>query len=211
MIGEEKQISRTNARFELLSICLNHAIWLLGYAEFTITHLDGGSEQEERKRKLAYDSLLKAAGLLVTLVGEIASANLVSSQDLSQNFLEALCQQALAQAQEITVSRACWKRNSPSLIASLAHDTAQKYFEASESLRALETSPSQRVTGFRSYCAAKHQLYTAIAYYYLSLHQSALHEGGPAVASANAAGACLLGLHLLSCLTHSKQLNFLPL
>jgi len=130
---DNKDVEVADAVYELASSLAAAAIWCqrraaLFHCESTPLGVPSGPSGQ------AYKLLRQAAGLyeylsqvLIPLISSTFSSSSIEASDCTAPVLQAAASCAIGDAQSITVLRAISKGNSPSLIASLARDTADIY------------------------------------------------------------------------------------
>mmetsp|Transcript_8058 Transcript_8058/g.12255 ORF Transcript_8058/g.12255 Transcript_8058/m.12255 type:complete len:107 (+) Transcript_8058:207-527(+) len=103
-----------NVLFGIISSKLNIAIWLVGFACYTLQEKADLNDIDNDYFKQAYHALLTAARLIHTIKEvdrdrfyqkpSVRSSSSLALEYSDIDFLDALCKQYLAEAQEITVN-----------------------------------------------------------------------------------------------------------
>eukprot|EP01116_Phalansterium_solitarium_P021725 TRINITY_DN6885_c0_g1_i2.p1 TRINITY_DN6885_c0_g1~~TRINITY_DN6885_c0_g1_i2.p1 ORF type:complete len:447 (-),score=134.86 TRINITY_DN6885_c0_g1_i2:260-1600(-) len=190
ILGAPVDTELNNTTFEIAAVMLNTGIWLLGYSDHLITNLKADSEEE--KLKLAHDCLLKAAGIfeeLVNVTKEFPREWRQRPLDFQEEVLTTFRCQAIAQAQEVTISMGVRRGTSAKVLGRLALAVADQYTTALTALNTVEAPVENRVSKWRQFITFKHDVYKAFG-----RHQQALStmsgdakSCGDAVSCVNAA------------------------
>ena len=155
-----------DALFELASVLVATAVRLMHAAAAACADSATGVLTPASTR--AYQLLRQAAGMLDFVAQSVAPALPagLGGADTDLHVLRALSTLALADAQQLTVLRAVAKGNAPSLIASLAADSAALYSQACSQVRSLPQGSCPVVEGAASgaSCTQQAALHVRVAY-----------------------------------------------
>jgi len=153
------------------------ALWLMKRAAW----LSGHDDVREADAKYIHTSLRKAAGIFLYVksnADKLSGMHVFAGNDFELSILEAYAGQCIAEAQEVAIARAIELKHSPTLISSLAHDTALKYQTCD---KYLERHEMERFEKWRRYFQLKHRFYLAYAYAYLGEQLLAEDKCGEAI------------------------------
>ncbi|KAJ6228105.1 hypothetical protein M0813_08929 [Anaeramoeba flamelloides] len=207
IIGLEKKHKMKDTQFDLCSILLSCANWMVSRASAVACKIRE-SNAEELHREL-YHLLLRAGGVVIEVEDQVKQLKGKKPIELSPEILSVYKDMILAMAQEISINRAQIKGNKPSLIAKLCMDVHNKYSALYYGLNVLSKSKGTRVFKVRSYAKYKMYEYQALTYNYTAIIVSETDtENGAGLAVA----ACKKALELISLADQSGEsyANFEP-
>ncbi|KAK0413817.1 hypothetical protein QR680_007007 [Steinernema hermaphroditum] len=167
----------SEAYFELLSLCLNMAIWYTKHAAW----LAGKDEVREGDAKMCHTCLRKAAGIFAFVrenCGRLSGASDIPGSDFDPKILLCYETQCSAEAQEVTLARAIELKHAPTLISALANETSMMFAKGDKLLESLDESVFGR---WRKYMQLKGRIYSAYAYAFLGESLLAEDKCGDAV------------------------------
>eukprot|EP00127_Corallochytrium_limacisporum_P004449 Clim_evm3s164 gene=Clim_evmTU3s164 len=147
--------SRSDIGFEMASVLMNMALYHMRRAAF----LTESNAILERDLSEAVNALKTAAAIFQYL----ASASLVSpetSSDTDPKVSEMYALLCKAQAQELSIYKAIDVKHDPSLISSIANDTAMKFAETKNGFKSVNAKD------LMFYSAVKEKMYQGYAYAY---------------------------------------------
>nr|AEE63624.1 unknown [Dendroctonus ponderosae] len=163
MLNINETIDVADSWFEVLSICVNVALWYMKRGAW----ISSKDEVRETEAKQIHSALRKAAGIFIFVKENIEKLNGMyefAGSDMDSKVLDAYITQCIAEAQEITIARAIELKHKPSLISALATETANKY-QCCDKL--IENFNPLNFEKWRKYFQLKHRFYSAYAYAYL--------------------------------------------
>lgn len=172
--------SASDTVYELASILIAVAVWQQRRAVYLCQGGKAGSSSDAAIK--AYNLLRCAGGIYQFVQTKCVPllANICLSVDCSPQVVQGYTQLALADAQSITVLRAIQKGNAPSLIAALAHDTANMYQAAAQAFKQV-ASTSKLGSKQGRYAEWKLLVFQGYMYAFTGLTHLSNHEGGKAV------------------------------
>ncbi|EFA76363.1 hypothetical protein PPL_10128 [Heterostelium album PN500] len=183
--GSERVVDSNDALLEIGNVIFNQSVWYMGYSQFLVGKNAQDDGLNDEVRNVVYDCLLRAAGgfeYIRTKLSPLMDED-VRATDLSDSFLRVLYLQAVGQAQELTIGRACKKNTSTNLICKIAVDTANIYQEAQTLLTNLGSLFELRLEKLSVFLNYKHSLYQSLSYYLNAFTQNATHKYGDAIVS----------------------------
>ncbi|XP_031575308.1 BRO1 domain-containing protein BROX-like [Actinia tenebrosa] len=146
--------------FELMSMCMNIAMWYTKHAAKVAAKEDISMEEA----KEVHSCLRTAGGLFQfvkdSLLPRLGNTSAEKGADVDTRVIEAYRMQCVAEAQEVTVARAVELKHKASLISSLANETASLFTSAGDSLKSVEPSKAGK---WRKYLELKASFYLAYA------------------------------------------------
>ncbi|KAJ6232274.1 bro1 domain-containing protein brox [Anaeramoeba flamelloides] len=207
IIGLEKKTKMKDTQFDLCSILLSCANWMVSRASSVACKIKDSNAEELHKE--LYHLLLRAGGVVIEVEEQVKELKGQKPIELSPEILSVYKDMILAMAQEISINRAQIKGNKPSLIAKLCMDVHNKYSALYYGLNVLSKSKGSRVFKVRSYAKYKMYEYQALTYNYTAIIVSETDsENGAGLAVA----ACKKALELISLADQSAEsyTNFEP-
>uniref|UniRef100_A0AC35UFQ8 BRO1 domain-containing protein n=1 Tax=Rhabditophanes sp. KR3021 TaxID=114890 RepID=A0AC35UFQ8_9BILA len=179
MLGTEA-FSVADAWFEILSMCVNMALYLMKHSAY----LSQKEDMNEEECKIIFKSLRKAAGLFEYAQSYTEKVNGTTGTDipycdLDNNILEVYKQQCLGEAQEIVMGKAIEDKHKAELIANLSYSTAKVFANCSA---LIEKLPKNIFGKWNHYFKIKEEIYTIYAYAFLAEKCLAEDKCGVAIA-----------------------------
>ncbi|KJE95495.1 hypothetical protein CAOG_05944 [Capsaspora owczarzaki ATCC 30864] len=175
-LGKHHISSDTDVQFELISMLEDIAIWHTKKANLTLS----AASAEENDLKDAYKLLRVAAGILLfiesTQIARLTTS--ASPSDTNPAAVRAYSSQLLAEAEEVSLARAVEKKHSPSLLAGIARDIADKFDAAAKGIAQVKLD---KVDKWSKYLAWKTKYYQAAAYMFLGLDLLSKDDCGNAI------------------------------
>jgi len=167
--------------FEYVNMLFNAALWYTKRAAYVSAVV---SEPTDKEAKEVHTCLRTALGMFTFIKDSGIKSSAISQSkpqgfyDLEDRILTAYLNQCKAEAQEITIARAIEMKHSPSLIASIAFDTANLFQAACEPLKDLDKA---FVDKWSKYLELKSKFYKAQNYCYYGLDVLAQDKCGDAI------------------------------
>jgi hypothetical protein len=166
-----------DAQFELASILMETAIWLIKYG----ARIAAKEDINETDAKTVHKSFKQAGGIFerVRMEAEKLLDPASPGSDMDSHIIECYQLQCRAEAQEVTIARAVMLKHKPSLVAALAKDTKDFFSEADKQLAAVKNN--QIVGKWRKYLQLKEVFYTSYMYCYHGLQLLSEEKCGEAI------------------------------
>ncbi|KAK3741275.1 hypothetical protein QZH41_012577 [Actinostola sp. cb2023] len=150
-----------DAVFELMSMCINVALWLTKHA----AKVAGKEDITMDEAKEVHTCLRTAGGMFQyvkdSLLPKLGDISAEKGADTDARVIEACKMQCVAEAQEVTVARAVELKHKASLIASLANETSGLFTAAGDSLKSVDDTKAGK---WRKYLEMKAAFYLSYAH-----------------------------------------------
>merc|ERR1712062_271959 len=164
-----------DAQFELASVLMETAIWLLKYG----SRVAATEEITEADAKIVHKAFKQAGGVFEQVRQEAAKLldPAKAASDMDPHVIECYQLQCRAEAQEVTIARAVMLKHKPILIAALAADTRTFFEDGDKQLAAIKRD--ETVGKWRKYLQLKQVFYLSYTYCYKGLALLADDKCGP--------------------------------
>ncbi|EDQ90284.1 uncharacterized protein MONBRDRAFT_32015 [Monosiga brevicollis MX1] len=180
--------ANTHVDFEIDQVTLNYAIWLTKHAAWIIDYADTSVEGNDAAKDI-FNSLKEAAGVFQYFLQRTRSEIAYNpNTDFDERMLDVRLQQAIAEAQEVTLDRGRQLGHKPGLLSSIARDLSEKFQNAADALTSMDNIVAKRL---RAYCNFKAAFYRAYMYCYAGLAYFQEEKCGDALGCYQGAAAAI--------------------
>ncbi|KAI3379870.1 hypothetical protein SNEBB_002086 [Seison nebaliae] len=188
LFPQDKAITHLDFAYDVVNICFDVALWYMKHAAMIAATTKDTTEDNEAAKSM-HKSLKMSGGIFKYIqdqgrslvIGQLAGTEdqiVQPGYDLDNSILTAYIHQCMAEAQEVTISRALEMKHSNKLIAGLAWNTSISFRTSFDALSSIDDSTKNK---WQLYFKLKSEFYKSYASCFQGMQLLEDNQAGAAV------------------------------